>query len=689
MSEIDYPLLAAQTGKFRRGAPRNFKLSAQAHSLAFLRSKDGYSSKLDLWIVSHLDAVPEETLLIDTEALVFDDAAMSEKEKARRERLREAGSGITQFSANKDLSIFVFALSGALFIWQSGKVRQLGQWSAVVDPQLDPKGEFVAFTSGQDFVVSDVAGNEIAKLPSQSETEFFGLADFIASEELSRFRGHWWSPDGNSLLVQKTDESPVANRWISDPTSPELPARLHRYPQAGTNNADLELLLLDLHTKAVKSVWKSTQEIPYLPSVGFSAKSGWFTTLNRTQQRLELFKIVDGNPVCVHTEEDSAWIDCGNGMPQLCLADVVVTSKVSAKREVFIDGQKIEFDDGNIQDILAVTNEGVTFSAYTKPWNLVIFQKTSELVALSDRDGYASGVIDGEYSLIAQSTADSSPRFFVKRAGDTVYEVASNALVAELQVKVEFHEVTSRALPVAILWPEHSVTAGPLPILVNIYGGPHHSEVVAARQTFYDDQWLANQGFCVVVIDNAGTPGKGPAWEREVFHDFSNVILNDQVNALQEICERFSDRVDATRVGIAGWSFGGYLSALAVLDRPDVYKAAWAGAPVTDWKLYDTAYTERYLSHPDTYPDVYVENSLIERAHKLSRPLTLVHGLADDNVLAAHSLQLSRALLAHGKAHNFLPLAGVSHMTPQEDITKNLMVLMLQFFQDHLATNKI
>jgi dipeptidyl-peptidase-4 len=277
----------------------------------------------------------------------------------------------------------------------------------------------------------------------------------------------------------------------------------------------------------------------------------------------------------------------------------------------------------------------------------------------------------------------------VKRAGDTVYEVASNALVAELKVKVEFHEVTSRALPVAILWPEHSVTAGPLPILVNIYGGPHHSEVVAARQTFYDDQWLANQGFCVVVIDNAGTPGKGPAWEREVFHDFSNVILNDQVNALQEICERFSDRVDATRVGIAGWSFGGYLSALAVLDRPYVYKAAWAGAPVTDWKLYDTAYTERYLSHPDTYPDVYVENSLIERAHKLSRPLTLVHGLADDNVLAAHSLQLSRALLAHGKAHNFLPLAGVSHMTPQEDITKNLMVLMLQFFQDHLATNKI
>jgi dipeptidyl-peptidase 4 len=249
-------------------------------------------------------------------------------------------------------------------------------------------------------------------------------------------------------------------------------------------------------------------------------------------------------------------------------------------------------------------------------------------------------------------------------------------------------EVTERSLPVVILWPEQSV-AGKLPILVNIYGGPHHSEVIAAQQSFYEDQWLANQGFCVVVIDNAGTPGKGPAWEREVYLDLSHTILEDQVAALKEICARFGDMVDETKVGIAGWSFGGYLSALAVLDRPDVYKAAWAGAPVTDWQLYDTAYTERYLSHPKTHPEVYRKNSLIHRAHKLSRPLTLVHGLADDNVLAAHSLQLSRALLAQGKAHSFLPLAGVSHMTPQEDITRNLMIMMLNFFKEHLSADEI
>ena len=688
MSKTDYPLLAAQTGKFRRGAPRNFKLSSSGNAVAFLRAKDGYSSKLDLWLVTNLDTEPSERLLIDTDILEFNEQALSEKEKARRERLREAGSGITQFSANRDFSVFVFPLAGSLFLWRDGKVRQLGDWAAVVDPQLDPSGELVAFTSAQDFVVANISGDEVFRLSAQNATEFYGLADFIASEELSRFRGHWWSPDSTSLLVQRTDEAPVSQKWISDPTLPDQTPRLHRYPQAGTENAELELLLVTLGEKVVTSVWKSSQEIPYLPSVGFSAKSGWFTTLNRSQQRLELFKVVHGKPESMLIEEDKAWIDCGNGLPQLCLDDVLVNSTIDETRRVFVDGKQIQADVGHIQEVINVSNDAIVFSAYTKPWNLVLYRYSTELLALSDVDGWATGVVDGDYAVISQSRADSSPRYFVKRNGVTSFEIQSNVVVPPLAVTLEYLEVTERSLPAVIVWPENEVDKK-LPILVNIYGGPHHSEVIAAGHTFYDDQWLANQGFCVVVIDNAGTPGKGPAWERQVFHDFSDIILQDQVSALEAICQRYHDKLDSSRVGIAGWSFGGYLSALAVLDRPDIYKAAWAGAPVTDWQLYDTAYTERYLSHPKTHPNVYATNSLIARAEKLERPLTLVHGLADDNVLAAHSLQLSGALLAHGKAHNFLPLAGVSHMTVQEDITRNLMILMLDFFQEHLATDKI
>ena len=178
--------------------------------------------------------------------------------------------------------------------------------------------------------------------------------------------------------------------------------------------------------------------------------------------------------------------------------------------------------------------------------------------------------------------------------------------------------------------------------------------------------------------------GRGPAWDRSILGDLATRVLEDQVDALHALAEDEPD-LDLTRVGIRGWSFGGYLAALAVLDRPDVFHAAVAGAPVTDWALYDTAYTERYLGHPDASPEAYARSSLLSRADRLARPLLLIHGLADDNVLAAHTLQLSSALLAAGRSHSVVPLSGVTHMTPQEIVAENLLRLEIDFFSRHLG----
>ena len=197
------------------------------------------------------------------------------------------------------------------------------------------------------------------------------------------------------------------------------------------------------------------------------------------------------------------------------------------------------------------------------------------------------------------------------------------------------------------------------------------------------DQWLADQGFAVVVVDGRGTPGRGPAWERLIQADLALGILADQVSALAALGDELPD-LDRTRVGIVGWSFGGYLAALAVLERPDIFCCAVAGAPVTEWRLYDTAYTERYLGDPNTAPEAYDQSSLLTRAHKLQRPLLLIHGLADDNVLAAHTLQFSSALLAAGRTHSVLPLSGVTHMTPQEIVAENLLRAEVDFFTTHL-----
>ncbi len=235
-----------------------------------------------------------------------------------------------------------------------------------------------------------------------------------------------------------------------------------------------------------------------------------------------------------------------------------------------------------------------------------------------------------------------------------------------------------------MLWPSgHVPGSGRLPVVMAPYGGPHHARVVHAAGAFAPDQWLADQGFAVVVVDGAGTPGRGPAFEFEVSQDLAQRVLDDQVAALQALAGVHPD-LDLGRVGITGWSFGGYLAALAVLDRPDVFHAAVVGAPVTDWALYDTAYSERYLGLPEENPDAYAASSLLRRAAQLERPMLIIHGLADDNVLVANSLQLSSALLAAGRPHSVLPLSGVTHMTPQEVVAENLLRLEVGFLAEHL-----
>jgi dipeptidyl-peptidase 4 len=223
-----------------------------------------------------------------------------------------------------------------------------------------------------------------------------------------------------------------------------------------------------------------------------------------------------------------------------------------------------------------------------------------------------------------------------------------------------------------------------LPVILDPYGGPHHARVVKAHRGLLESQWLADQGFAVLVADGRGTPGRGVLWEHAIFRDFAGPVLEDQVDALHASADRFGF-LDLTRVGIRGWSFGGYLSALAVLRRPDVFHAAVAGAPVTEQSLYDTAYTERYLGLPQEEPEVYRRNSLLDDAPSLSRPLLLIHGLADDNVYVAHTLQLSRRLTEAGRPHSMIPLSGVTHVTTKETVAENLLLLQVRFLREALG----
>ena len=307
--------------------------------------------------------------------------------------------------------------------------------------------------------------------------------------------------------------------------------------------------------------------------------------------------------------------------------------------------------------------------------------------------------------------------------GEQSATIASTSAEPGFTPNVTFTRLGEHQLYTAIIAPSPEspyAHAEKLPVLMKPYGGPGFQQVIASQSFYWEGQWWADQGFLVVTADGRGTTGRGPAWDREIFEDMKDVTLADQVeavNALPEAVARLNadvesraaqpaagDQADAEnhppalratsrqreaipmpdldKVCMIGWSYGGFLSALAVLDAPNVFKAACAGAPPTDWTLYDTHYTERYLGLD---PDAYYRNGIVQDAPKLERPLMLIHGFADDNVTIAHSLRLSQALMAAGRPHTFLPLTGITHMTNDETVAENLLTLQRDFLRDALA----
>ena len=275
-------------------------------------------------------------------------------------------------------------------------------------------------------------------------------------------------------------------------------------------------------------------------------------------------------------------------------------------------------------------------------------------------------------------------RAVVLRAGAELVEIRSHVESPVIDAHPTFGVLGDREIRVALFTPGGAEPPSPLPVILDPYGGPHFAKVLNAYRATLEPQWLAEQGFAVLVADGRGTPGRGIAWEHAVYRDFAGPVLEDQVDALHAAAERFGF-LDLDRVGIRGWSFGGYLAAMAVLRRPDVFHAAVAGAPVTDQTLYDTAYTERYLGHPHEEPDTYRRNSLIEDAPNLTRPLLLIHGLADDNVFVANTLRMSRALTEAGRPHSVVPLSGITHMTTEESVAENLLLLQVRFLREALG----
>jgi dipeptidyl-peptidase-4 len=703
VTDTSFPRQMARTARFSLGVPRDFAISPKGDRILFLRTRTGADRRTCLW--SYDVASGATTLVVDpADTLVAgaEEAELPAEERARRERARESSGAIVRYSTDGSFERAAFDLNGRLFtvVLGTGQLTEVAAEFPAVDPRIDPSGSLVAYVANRTLRVAaaggdgvDGGGDRALATPEAPEVSY-GLAEFVAAEEMDRQQGHWWAPDGQSLLVARVDEAPARIRYIADAAHPEAEPAALRYPAAGTPNADVSLFLVGLDGRRAEVSW-DRRAFEYFVTADWSPGGLLIVVQTRDQRRMQVLEVdvtdsVSRGSVTVLAEaEDDVWLDIVPGVPaRLEDGSLVWTADVEDTRRLLVAGEPVTPAGLQVRSVVAAEGAAVLFTASPEPTRVepYCWDRENGVRPVGPRGGVAQVVSRAGTTVIIRASLEGPGRnISVLRDGEAVGAIESMAEKPLLSPAPRFRSYGSAELRTAVLFPagyEHG--SGRLPVLLSPYGGPHAQMVLEASNAFLEAQWFADQGFAVVIADGHGTPGRGRAWDRSIRGDFATLVLQDQVDALQAAAEEWPD-LDLRRVGIRGWSFGGYLAALAILRRPDVFHAAVSGAPVTDWRLYDTHYTERYLGHPDEEAGNYDGSSLLADAGDLEGKLLFIHGMADDNVTVAHTLLLSSALLAAGKAHSVLPLSGVTHMTPQEVVAANRLLLELRFLQEALA----
>jgi dipeptidyl-peptidase-4 len=697
----------ATTRRFMAGRPVGAQLTPDEKTVLFLRTQQS-SPVQTLWSMDVATGQVKE-LLTPESLLQGAEENLTVEEKARRERMRVSARGFTGYQLSEDGSKLLVSLSGKLYVVEraSGQVTALKTGEGVIDPRFSPDGRQVAYVRGHDVYRVELASNQERRVTTGGTPEkTHGLAEFVAQEEMGRFSGYWWSPDAKAIAYAESDTSGVEKFTVVDVMHPERGGDTFPYPRPGKANAKVRLGVIP--ASGGKTVWArwDAEKYPYLGTVKWS-KGGPLTLVvqNRTQTEEQVLAVepATGRTRVLHTETDPAYVNLEQEFP-LWLEDgsgFLWHTERNGGAEV-----ELRKADGGLVRSLVKPDAGFrTLARYVEKeqalyfvgdanptesylWKVVGDGKPERLKTGTTGPAEESGSVSqsGGHFVVTVTTTRSMPRTSVVRAdGTRVGELPSIAAEPPFEPRVEVRQVGERRINAAIIRPRDFKPGQKYPVIVSIYGGPAAIVVHQALGPYLLSQWMADHGFLVVKFDGRGTPLRSAAWERAVKYDFATVTLEDQVAALQALAREMPE-LDLNRVGIEGWSFGGYMAALAVLERPDVFKAAVSGAPVVDWRDYDTHATERYLGLPQEHPEAYEKSSLLTYARKEGPigKLLLIHGTADDNVYFFHTLKLSDALFRAGKPHELLPLSGLTHMVPDPLVAERQWERVLGHFQQHL-----
>jgi dipeptidyl-peptidase-4 len=695
---LDDKLLAdaAATFNFRLGIPSPLAITRDGAVLFRRTPPRAFAS--DLFELGPDGRV--RTLASVAELLGATEEKLSDAEKARRERTRTATRGVVDIGVSDDGATVMVPLGGVFYLIDRKTAARttVDPGGPAYDPQLSPDGDAIAFVRDGDLWIAPRRGAP-RRLTEHPEGLEYGVAEFAAQEELGRRRGFWWSPDSKSLAFQRTDARTVDTLYVADPRNNDRPPVPFRYPRAGRPNAIVDLGVVPAAGGAPRWLTWDLAKHPYVADVQWP-KHGPLSALvldrDQTEVVLLAFDPATGTSRTLLSERDEAWINVNTGAPRWLEDGSGFLWMTERKGDWTLehraaDGalvRELTAPEFGLRHLVGLDERGAIVEASTRApyqdvWRVPL--DGTPAVRLTDGTGVANAVSKHGVVLVDALLEAGGRRALAITPGGT-HELPSVAERPSLTPTtiLETVQLGGRTHHVAITRPRAFDRARRYPVLLKVYGGPHAVTVTAARDAYVMDQWYADAGFIVVRSDNRGTPNRGRAWERAILRDLITIPLEDQIGALQALGARHPE-LDLSRTGIFGWSFGGYVAGMAALLRPDIFHAAVAGAPVTDWALYDTAYTERYMKTPQANPDGYRSTSALTHAAKLSRPLLLIHGLTDDNVHLAHSLALIESLYIAAKRAEVITLSA-THMVPDPKLNLAREQVQVEFFRQHLGT---
>jgi dipeptidyl-peptidase-4 len=701
---------------------QGLQMSPDGTRVTFLRGKQDNFRQTDLW--AYDVATGKTAMLVDSNLLLPEGGEqIDEVEKARRERMRISTTGIVSYAWSPNGKALLFPVSGDIYYYNfEGHPRKLTNTAATeTDPKISPEGRYVAYVRAQNVYIYDLqTDSEIALTTNGGGTVSYGMAQFVVQEELDRTTGFWWAPDDSAIAYTRIDEAQVPLLQRYEISGDGVTTIDQRYPLAGTTNASVQLFVAELEdTTSPQEINLGSEPDIYLARVNWApnAKSIWYQRLARNNKTLDLIRadLANGGLHTVVTDRSKTWINVHNDFRFVDGGKQFIwSSERSGFRHLYLYDTKKEkqlrqLTTGNwtVQELAGVdVNSGNVYFAgfadtvlerhlYSVPLAGGDIKRISQEAGVHSVTLPSAQAAAGKALYINNFSNLSTPPQVSLRDRETgalVAWLSENKLNADhpfwpykdKQGSKGFGQLTAadgQKLDYYIQKPADFDSSKTYPAIIYVYGGPGVRTVNNIWSMGFNDI-LTRNGYIVFAMDNRGMADRGVKFESPIYHNMGGPEVADQKVGATFLGDL--PYVDASRIGVYGWSYGGYMSVHMLGQHPDTYAAGVSIAPVTDWALYDTAYTERYLGHPDEQPKTYLRASHFPYVKNINDPLLLVHGMADDNVFFDNSVKLMAALQENQVQFDLMTYPGKKHGLRGEATRGHLWTMVLNFFEREL-----